>query len=413
MASVPARYGGTPIRETSLVYGQPRVTHAEVEEVVATLRSGWLGTGPRTQRFEEELATYVGAKHAIGLTSGTAALHLALVMLGVGPGDDVITTPMTFVATANVILHVGATPVFIDIDPATHNIDPAAIERAITPSTKAIIPVHLAGVPCNMDAIRAIAERHGLRVIEDAAHALGARYQGRRVGSISNLTAFSFSVTKTLVTGDGGMLTTDNSDYAERARLLRQHGLSKHAARRFENARFMLYDTLEPGYKYNMTDITAALGLHQLPHLDEQLARRRNLFRLYDAELAKFDELERPARDAEGIDQSWTYYRLLVRPELGIGRDELLAALQAEGIGAAVHFTSLHLHSHYRQRFGFRPEAFPVAADVSRRTISLPLSHHLSDGDVEQVLEAVGKVVRYYRERRANPAAVSAKGAPA
>jgi dTDP-4-amino-4,6-dideoxygalactose transaminase len=400
MVSTPALYGGTPVRESPLVFGQPKVSHAEVEEVVATLRSGWWGTGPRTQRFEEELASYVGAKHAVGLTSGTAALQLALVMLGIGPGDEVITAPMTFAATANVILHAGATPVFADIDPATHNIDPTAIERAVTPRTKAVIPVHLAGVPCDMDAIQDIARRHSLHVIEDAAHALGARYHGRPVGSLSELAAFSFSVTKTLVTGDGGMLTTDSHEFAERARLLRLHGLSKHAARRFENARFMLYDTLEPGFKCNMTDITAALGLHQLPHLEDQLARRRELFGHYDAALSAFEELERPPRTPDNVDQSWTYYRLLVRPELGIDRDELLQALQAEGIGAAVHFTSLHLHEYYRERFGLRPEDFPVAADVSRRTISLPLSHHLSDDDAEQVREAVAKIVRYCRERR-------------
>jgi dTDP-4-amino-4,6-dideoxygalactose transaminase len=395
------------------VFGQPKVSHAEVEEVVATLRSGWWGTGPRTQRFEEELASYVGAKHAVGLTSGTAALQLALVMLGIGPGDEVITTPMTFAATANVIVHAGATPVFVDIEPATHNIDPTAIERAVTPRTKAIIPVHLAGVPCDMDAIHELARRHRLHVIEDAAHALGARYRGRLVGSISELTAFSFSVTKTLVTGDGGMLTTDSDEFAERARLLRLHGLSKHAARRFENARFMLYDTLEPGFKCNMTDITAALGLHQLPNLEDQLARRRELFARDDEALAEFEELERPSRAPEDVEQSWTYYRLLVRAELGIDRDELLQALQAEGIGAAVHFTSLHLHEYYRERFGLRPEGFPVAADVSRRTISLPLSHHLSDDDAEQVLEAVAKIVRYCRERRARPAALAVEEVPA
>jgi len=412
MASIPALYGGTPVRETPLVFGQPKVSHAEVEEVVATLRSGWWGTGPRTRRFEEELAHYVGARHAVGLTSGTAALQLALAMLGIGPGDEVITTPMTFAATANVILHAGAMPVFVDIDAATHNIDPGAIERAVTARTKAIIPVHLAGVPCDMDAIQAVARRHGLHVIEDAAHALGARYHGRPAGSISELTAFSFSVTKTLVTGDGGMLTMNSDAFAERARLLRLHGLSKHAARRFENARFMLYDTLEPGYKCNMTDITAALGLHQLPTLDEQLERRRELFARYDAALSEFEELELPTAAPDGVEQSWTYYRVLVRPELGISRDELLQALQAEGIGAAVHFTSLHLHEYYRERFGLRATDFPVAGDVSRRTISLPLSHHLSDDEIGQVLEAVAKIVRYCRERRAAAAPV-AQGAPA
>ncbi|MBI3942878.1 MAG: DegT/DnrJ/EryC1/StrS aminotransferase family protein, partial [Chloroflexi bacterium] len=283
------------MRPDFLVFGAPLIGEEEIAEVVDTLRSGWLGTGPKVKRFEEGFRSYIGSEHAIAVNSCTAGLHLALNVLGIGPGDEVITTPITFAATANVIVHTGATPVFVDIDRQTQNIDPIQVERAITPRTRAILPVHMAGRPCDMDAILDIAQRHHLRVIEDAAHATEAWYQDRKIGTIGDITVFSFYVTKNICTGEGGMITTNRADWAEEMRLKSLHGISKDAWKRYSSTGFQPYETEFPGYKYNMMDIQAALGIHQLARIAKNLKIREQYWEIYDQALAGFPGIILPS----------------------------------------------------------------------------------------------------------------------
>jgi dTDP-4-amino-4,6-dideoxygalactose transaminase len=394
---LPAMAGGAPVREEFLVFGAPLIGEAEIAEVVDTLRSGWIGFGPKCLRLEREFAGYVGAAQAVSLGSCTAGLHLALVVAGVGPGDEVITTPLTFAATANVIEHVGARPVFVDVEEASQNISPSAIEAAITPRTKAIIPVHMAGRPCDMDAIGALAERHGLTVIEDAAHAVEGAWNGRKIGSISRFTVFSFYATKNLTTAEGGMLTTADAAGAERIRTLRLHGISKDAWKRYSAAGFTPYETIEPGYKYNLTDLQASLGLHQLARIEENLGVRERLWRFYDAAFADLEAVETPAPCAPEERHARHLYTLLLRPQrLRIDRQRFIEALQAENIGAGIHFVPVHLHAYYREKYGYRPGDFPQAEQVGARTVSLPLSAKLTERDAQDVADAVRKVVNYY-----------------
>jgi dTDP-4-amino-4,6-dideoxygalactose transaminase len=361
---------------------------------VATLRSGWLGTGPRVQQFEADFREYVGAAYAVALSSCTAGMHLALDVLGINRGDEVITTPLTFSATANVIVHVGATPVFADVDPRTMNLDPKAVARAVSPRTKAILPVHFAGRPCDMDALLQVAQRHGLAVIEDAAHATEGRYRGRAIGSIGDMTAFSFYVNKNLVTGEGGMLTTDNAAWAEEIRVKALHGISRDAWKRYSAEGFQPYDTLFPGYKYNMMDLQAALGIHQLARLEANLAIRERHWRRYDDAFADHPLLTRPAPvDLRDRHARHLYTILLDAERAGLGRNEFVVRLKAENIGTGVHFTALHLHSYYAKTFGFRRGQFPAAESIGDRTVSLPLSAKLTDDDVEDVIAAVLRVL--------------------
>lgn len=381
-------------RQEFLVFGSPAIGEAEITEVVATLRSGWLGTGPRVQRFEADFRAYVGCAHAVALNSCTAGLHLALEVLGIGPGDEVITTPLTFSATANVIVHVGATPVFADVDLRTMNLDPEAVARAVTPRTKAILPVHLAGRPCEMNALLEVAQRHGLAVVEDAAHAIEARYRGRPIGSIGDLTAFSFYVTKNLVTGEGGMLTTNNGAWAEEIRVKALHGISQDAWKRYSAAGFQPYDTLFPGYKYNMTDIQAAIGIHQLARLEANLAVRERHWRRYNEAFAGHPLLTTPAPpDPRDRHARHLYTVLLDTDRAGMTRNDFIVRLKAENIGTGIHFTPLHLHSYYAKTFGFTRGQFPVAEFIGDRTVSLPLSAKLTDDDMEDVIAAVLRVL--------------------
>ena len=376
------------------MFGSPAIGEEEIAEVVATLRSGWLGTGPRVQRFEAAFRAYVDCAHAVALNSCTAGLHLALQILGIGPGDEVITTPLTFSATANVIVHVRATLVFADVDPRTMNLDPDAVARAVTPRTKAILPVHLAGRPCDMDALMQIAQRHGLAVIEDAAHATDARHRGRPIGSIGDLTAFSFYVTKNLVTGEGGMLTTNNAAWAEEIRVKALHGISRDAWKRYSAEGFQPYDTLFPGYKYNMTDLQAALGIHQLARLEANLAVRERHWRRYDEALRGHPLLTLPApADPRDRHARHLYTVLLNTDRARMSRNEFIVRLKAENIGTGIHFTALHLHSYYAKTFGFTRGQFPVAEFIGDRTVSLPLSAKLTDEDVEDVIAAVFRVL--------------------
>lgn len=382
-----------PVREMFLVFGSPLIEEAEIQEVVACLRSGWISTGPRVGRFEEMFRDYIGAGHARALSSCTAALHLSMIVAGVRPGDEVITSPMTFAATANVITHVGAVPVFADVDRRTMNIDPAAVAKKITPRTRAIIPVHLAGRPCEMDELTALARAHHLIVIEDAAHAIEAVYKGKKVGAIGDLTCFSFYVTKNIITGEGGMVTTDNGAWAAQIEMYGLHGMSKGAWRRYSDEGFKHYQVVYPGYKYNMTDMQAALGIHQLPRIGRYLKRREEIWARYD-EAFKGLPAAAPPPPAPGTTHARHLYTLLIDIDaLGRSRDEVQQALHRENIGTGIHFTSVHLHQYYRQAYGYARGDFPNAEYISDRTISLPLSAKLADRDVEDVISAVKRVL--------------------
>jgi len=399
--------GGRPVRPDFLVFGRPQIGEEEIEEVVDTLRSGWIGFGPKCIRFEEDFAAYTRAGHALSVNSCTAALHLALLAAQVGPGDQVITTPLTFAATANVITHAGARPVFVDVDPQTQNIDPNRIERAVTRHTKAILPVHMTGRPCDMDAIGAIADKHGLSVIEDAAHATEAWYQGRKVGSISRFTAFSFYATKNMTTGEGGMLTTNDASVIDRLKALRLHGLDKDAWKRYGPGGFVPYQTTEPGYKYNMTDIQASLGLHQLARLERNLETRESLWEIYDQSLAGLEEIRLPRARAEA---GTRHARHLYTIQLELSRLEgdrlgFLQALHAENIGSGIHFVPVHLHPHYRDTYGFRRGDYPNAEHIGDRTVSLPLGASMTEDDARDVTEAVRKVVERYARTAMAPVA--------
>ena len=379
--------------KTMLVFGSPAVGEEEIEEVARTIRSGWLGTGPKVARFEELFRAHVGTKHALALNSCTAGLHLAMIVSGLQPGDEVITTPVTFCATANSIVHAGGRPVFADIDRETMNIDPERIEAAITPRTRAIVPVHLAGRPCDMDAIMDIARRRNLVVIEDAAHCIEGMYKGRKIGSIGDLGCFSFYVTKNIVTGEGGMVTTDRDDWADKIKMYGLHGMSKDAWSRYSDQGFKHYQVVFPGFKYNMMDIQAAIGLHQMKRIKPYAERRAEVWKRYDEAFAELPAT-RPAPPEKDTVHARHLYTLLIDPErAGMTRDEFQERLFERGIGTGIHFTALHLHEYYRKTYGHRPEDFPNAKYVSDRTISLPLSAKLTDGDVERVIGTVKEVL--------------------
>lgn len=391
----PAIAGGKPVRppERYLVFGAPAIGEAEIAEVVDTLRSGWLGTGPKVARFEEAFARYSGAAHAVAVSSCTAALHLAMLASGVGPGDEVITTPLTFCATVNAILHAGATPVLVDCDPRTLDLDPARVAERITPRTRALLPVHLAGLPCEMQALREIAGAHGLRLIEDCAHAIEARdAAGRPAGTLGDLGAFSFYVTKNVVTAEGGMLTTSDAGLADRIKVLALHGMSRDAWRRFSDDGFKHYEVTEAGFKYNMTDLQAALGIHQLARVEANLARREAIWRRYDAAFAELP-VELPPGPPPGARHARHLYTLrLETGRLLLSRDRFVAALHAEGIGAGVHYRALTEYAFYRERLGVSLGSCPHAEDAGRRILSLPLSAGLCDEDVEDVITAVRRI---------------------
>lgn len=394
----PVFEGGAPVRKDFLIFGSPLIGEEEIDEVVSTMRSGWIGTGPKVHQFEELFKQYTGAQHAIALNSCTAALHLSMIVVGIGPGDEVITTPLTFCATANTVLHAGATPVFVDIDRETMNIDEARIEAAINKKTKAILPVHLAGRPCRMERITALARKHNLLVIEDAAHCIEGTIGGQKVGNIGDLTCFSFYVTKNLVTGEGGMVTTNNQEWADKMKMYGLHGMSRDAWKRYSDEGFKHYQVVFPGFKYNMMDLQAAIGLHQLRRLPKTLQRREEIWRRYDEAFTDLPLVLPKAADADMLHARHLYTPLLKLEELKIGRDDIMNALYKENIGTGIHYISLHLHDYYIKRFGFKMTDYPNAAYVSERTISLPLSAKLTDQDVADVIQAVKKVLNYYRK---------------
>lgn len=386
-----------PPRASFLPFALPHITQAEIDEVVDTLRSGWIAAGPKVKRFEREFAEVIGAHHATALSSATAALHLALEAVGVGPGDEVIVPVYTFTSSAAVVVHCGARIVFADVDPATCNLDPAKLEALITPRTRAIVVVHIAGLPAEMDPILAIARAHHLPVVEDAAHAFPARYRGRMIGTIGDLTAFSFYATKTLATGDGGLLATDNAEYAQRVALMAMHGMSRDAWKRYTAEGSWYYEIVAAGFKYNMTDIAAALGLQQLARREWLLERRQAIAARYTAAFAPYAELETPPNPAH-VQHAWHLYMLRPRPErLTIGRDEFIKRLGAANIGTSVHFIPLHIQPYYRDTYGLAPSDFPAALDAYQREISLPIYPSMSEDDVEDVIAAVTAIVEAYR----------------
>jgi dTDP-4-amino-4,6-dideoxygalactose transaminase len=375
-------------RKDFLVFGSPVIGEAEIAEVVDSLRSGWIGTGPKVQRFERLLEEYVGVEHVRCLSSCTAALMLGLLALEVGEGDEVIVPTMTFAASANAILHTGATPVFVDSEPLTGLMDLDAAEAAITERTKAIMPVHLAGRPIDLDRINAIRDRHGIAIMEDAAHAIGTEWRGQRIGSFGNLAAYSFYATKNLTTGEGGALATEDADVAERIERLSLHGLSTGAWRRYSDAGFKHYEVVDPGYKFNMTDLQGALGMHQIPQLDTWIDTRAEIWERYD-ELLRDLPVETPAVAEEGTRHARHLYQILVEPDCGRTRDQVLDAMTQQWIGVGVHYRAVHEHEYYRERFGFGADDFPVAADISARTLSLPLSPKLTPEDQDDVVAAL------------------------
>ena len=392
-----ALQGGAPVRASFLPFHQPLVDADDERAVLEALRSGWLTTGPRTKSFEKDLAAYTGAAHCVAVNSCTAALHLALEAVGVRAGDEVITSPITFASTANVIVHCGARPVFVDVEPDTLNIDAAAIDQAVTPRTKALIPVDFAGQPCDLDAVMAIGARHGLPVIEDAAHAIGAEYKGRRVGGIADITCFSFYATKNITSGEGGALTTNRQEWADRIAVMALHGISRDAWKRYGAEGYRHWDIIAAGYKYNMFDLQAALVRSQFDKLERFHARRVALKQRLDAGLRDVPEIAQPA-ERPWARHAYHLYPIIVRTEmLTADRDTIMNAIQAENVGIGVHFRAVHLHPFYADTFGFRRGMFPNAEYYSDRTISLPLYPRMTDADADDVVAAVQKVVSHYR----------------
>lgn len=394
----PVLEGGEALRGSFLPFALPELGEEEEREVIEVLRSGWVTTGPRTKRFEAMLRDYTGAHDVVALSSCTAALHLALVVLKVGPGDEVITSPVTWPSTANVIEHTGAKPVFVDIERDSFNIDPSLIEERIGPRTRAIIPVHMAGQPVDLDRIHALAASRGLEVIEDAAHAIGAEYRGRRIGSISRFTCFSFYPIKNITTGEGGALALNRAEDVDRARMMALHGITKDAWKRYSEQGSIHWECTEPGFKYNMPDLAAALGIHQLPKLDRFIERRRRHARLYRQAFLDTPEVISPA-SSDGVRHAHHLYIVMLRTEmLRIDRDSFVQALQKEKIGSGIHFRGLHLQPFYRDKYGLRPEDFPNATFTSQRIISLPLYTRMTETDVLGVANTVKKLVKYYRK---------------
>jgi dTDP-4-amino-4,6-dideoxygalactose transaminase len=384
------------VRTEFLPFSPPTIGEEEIAEVVDTLRSDWITTGPKTKRFEADFASYLGAPGALALNSCTAGLHTALLTAGIGAGDEVITTPVTFAASVNVIEHVGARPVLVDVEADTLNIDPRRVAAAITPRTRGVLPVHFAGHPADLDPIRELASAHRLTIIEDAAHAVPAKYKGRFIGSGQNPVAFSFYATKNLTTAEGGMLTADPA-FLDRARVMSLHGMSHDGWKRYDKGGSWFYEVLLPGFKYNMTDIQAALGLWQLKKLAAFQQRRRKVVRQYNAAFAAEDALDLPVARRE-VEHAWHLYVLRLRPGvLRIARDRFIEELKRRNIGTSVHFIPIHLHPYYRDKYGYAPDSFPVAYGNYCRMLSLPLNPRLTDQDVADVIDAVLDVARTYR----------------
>lgn len=384
-------------RPDFLPFALPDIGEEEISSVVETLRSGWLTTGPKVKRFEAEFAGFVGAPDGVAVNSATAALHLALDAVGVTTGDEVIIPTMTFAATGEVVHYLRARPVLVDCDEDTFNMPLGAFERAITPRTRAVIPVHIAGQPCEIGPIVDLARKRGIAVIEDAAHSFPSHYHGRSIGTISDVTCFSFYATKTITTGEGGMLVSANDDVIDRARIMSLHGISRDAWKRYTAEGSWFYEILYPGFKYNMTDIAAAIGLEQLKKAERFLEIRRRYARMYDDGFSDLAEIIRPVAQP-GLGHAWHLYVIRLRLDtLTIDRNQFIHELKSRNIGTSVHFIPLHLHPHYRQTFGYSPADFPVASRVHQEMISLPIYTRMTEADVQSVIEAVRDVVEQRR----------------
>jgi len=387
--------GGTPVRKTMLPYGRQSISEDDIQAVVDVLRSDWLTTGPKVTEFEEALAACVGAKYAVAFSSGTAALHGAVFAAGLKPGDEAITSPLTFAATANCVLYQGARPVFADVSPDTLNLDPDRFAERITPSTRAVLPIDYAGHPADLDPILDLADRHGLTVIEDACHALGAEYKGRRTGSIAHMSVFSFHPVKHLATGEGGMVTTDRADLAESLRRFRNHGISSDARQRNAAGQWH-YEMVLLGFNYRLTDVACALGLSQLTRLEANLARRREIAARYSAAFRNLRGVLVPSVRTD-VSPAWHLYPIRVNPaQLNADRAHVFRALRAENIGVNVHYIPVHRHPYYRQRFGYQGGEYPVAEAAYEQLISLPMFHGMTDEDVQDVIDAITKVTNHY-----------------
>jgi dTDP-4-amino-4,6-dideoxygalactose transaminase len=375
-----------------IVFGQPLIEEPEIQEVVASLKSAWLGTGPKVAEFEARIAAYKGVKHAIAVNSCTAGLHLSCVVLGISPGDEVILPAMTFCATVNAVIHAGGTPVPVDVDPDTFNMRPSDVEKAITPRTRAIMPVHFAGRTCDMDGLMALARRRGLKVIEDCAHAVETEYRGRKVGTFGDCGVLSFYSTKNVVTGEGGMILTNDDEISQRAKMMALHGMSADAWKRFSDKGYKHYDVVEVGFKYNMMDLQAAIGMHQILRVDEYWKRRKAI---WDAYTEAFDDLPLglPAPLEKDSRHALHLFTVLVQPDAGLSRDELLIRLHEQKIGTGVHYRAIPTYTVYKDKFGWDLEAFPNAKQIGETTLSLPISAKLTDDEVEYIIAEVRAAV--------------------
>lgn len=396
----PAIEHGKPVREKFLPFNAPLLGEQEIAEVVDTLKSGWITTGPKTKQFEQEFADYVGARYAVALNSCTAGLHLSLVVNDIGAGDEVIVPSLTFGATANVVEHVGARPMVVDVDAETLCIDVNAVKRAISSRTRAIIPVHYAGLPCNLDVWHEIAREKNIIIIEDAAHAIGAQYHGKKIGAHSPLVNFSFYANKNLSTAEGGMVTTNDAALEEKLRVYHLHGLSRDAWKRYHSNTYAPPEIVVPGFKYNMTDIAASLGIHQLRRQENFLARREEIASFYDEAFTELDGIvSTQFRPRDGTARhALHFYPLLLNTErVRVSRNEIINALLAENIGVSMHFQPLHQMLYYREKYGYAPSDLPNASKIGASEISLPLQPQMSDDDARDVVEAVMRVLNFYR----------------
>ena len=384
-----------PIRskERFLVFGAPAIEDEDIAEVVQTLKSGWIGTGPRVAAFENAVKAYKNADHVAAVNSCTAALHLSILAAGIGPGDEVITTAMTFCASINAIIHAGATPVLADIEPGSMNIDPGEIRKKITSRTRAIMPVHFAGLPCDMDAIMDIARERNVKVIEDCAHAIETEYKGQKAGTFGDFGCLSFYVTKNITTAEGGMVLAKKEEDIARIKTLALHGMTKDAWKRFSDEGYKHYQVVEAGFKYNMTDLQAAIGLHQVKRIEQYWKRRREIWNAYHRLLSNLP-VGVPQEPSDDCSHAYHLFALRISASPGgISRDEFLNAMTFHNIGVGVHYLSIPEHPYYQQRFGWKPHDYPNAMALGRETVSLPLSPILLDEDVNDVIAAVKKIV--------------------
>ncbi|MGE5402328.1 MAG: DegT/DnrJ/EryC1/StrS family aminotransferase [Ignavibacteriales bacterium] len=381
------------MRKSYLVFGSPLIEDAEIDEVVKTLKSGWIGTGPKVHQFEEDFKKYIGVKHAVAISSCTAGLHLGIVALGIGPGDEVIVPSMTFAATANSVIHAGAKPIMVDVDRFKMTIDLEDVKRKITERTKAIIPVHFAGRACQVDEIEEIAKQYNLRIIHDTAHAIETEFNGKKIGTYSDLSSYSFYVTKNVVTAEGGMVVTNDDELASKLKIYALHGMSKDAWKRFSDDGYKHYQVVFPGFKYNMTDIQASIGIHQLKRVEEYSKRRKQIWDIYNNELKALPLFLPPAPEENTRHAYHLYTILLDIDNARISRDELLASLHKMNIGTGVHYISLHLQPYYRDTFGYKMGDFPNAEFISERTLSIPFSAKLTDEDVSDVINSLKTIL--------------------